>query len=107
MCPTCGEALVDHQIGGAYRSVAKRERRCGHCNTAVVELRDAPEVLGRFESRSAGDWFHVTVASRCPDCMESMHRAVFRADRGEVEVERCGRCALVVLDATDQARISG
>ena len=105
-CPTCAEALTDHQVGGAYRSVARQERRCGHCETAVVALRDAPEVLRRFDDRSPGDWFHVTVSSRCPDCLEPMERAVFHADRAEVEVERCKRCGLVVLDAEDQARLA-
>lgn len=105
-CPTCGEPLVDHQVGGAYRSVARKERRCAHCQTAVVDLRDAPDVFGRFADRTA-DWIHVTVSSRCPDCTRTMTRAIFSGERHEVEVERCKPCGVVVLDEADQARLSG
>ncbi|HBQ14206.1 MAG TPA: hypothetical protein DEF51_24785 [Myxococcales bacterium] len=104
-CPSCGEPLIDHQIGGAYRSVARKERRCASCETAVVGLRDAPDVFGRFSDRTT-DWLHVSVSSRCPDCLGTMSRAVFSGERHEVEVERCGPCGLVVLDAADQARLA-
>ena len=107
VCPACGDALVEHQAGGAYRSIARTERRCATCESVVLSLHDAPGVVGKFSDRSAHDWVHVTVASRCPQCLESMTRATYVSDRGQVEVERCERCALVVLEPEDERRLRG
>lgn len=107
VCPSCGDALVERQSGGAYRSIARVERRCASCGSLVLALNEAPGVLGRFSDRSASDWVHVAVSSRCPQCLESMTRAIFATDRGEIEVERCLSCRLVVLDPGDEQRLRG
>ena len=107
VCPSGGDALVERQAGGAYRAIARRERRCASCQSVVLGLHEAPGILGRFTDRSALDWVHVTVSNRCPECLDSMSRAVFATDRGEIEVERCLRCRLVVLDPGDEQRLRG
>jgi hypothetical protein len=107
LCPSCGDVLVDRQVGGAYRAVASEERRCPSCETRVLAIRAAPNVLGRFTDRTADDWVHVTVASRCPSCLDSMSRAVFSGDRGSVTVERCTRCQLVVIGSEDHGALRG
>lgn len=106
-CPSCGGMMRTAQVGGAYRSIAREEQRCGECNTAVIALDDAPATLGRFTDQSASDWVHVTVAPRCPRCTESLMRSVFRSAHGEAEVERCPRCQLVVIEPEDEARLTG
>lgn len=106
VCPACGDALVEHQAGGAYRSIARVERRCASCESLVLALHDAAGV-GKFADRSAHEWVHVGVASRCPACLESMTRATWSTDRGTVEVERCLPCALVVLGPEDERRLRG
>ncbi len=107
VCPSCGDALVEHQAGGAYRSVARLERRCRSCEALVLALHDAPGVIGAFADRSAHEWVTVIVASRCPQCLESMTRATWSTDRGTIEVERCVPCALVVLEPEDERRLRG
>lgn len=105
LCPSCGDRLASREVGGAYRSVASEELRCPSCDTRVLAIRNAPNVLGRFADRTDDDWVHVTVASRCPSCLDSMSRAVFSSDAGSVTVERCGRCQLVVLDAVNHGAL--
>ena len=106
-CPSCGGPLSRSQVGGAYRSVAREEHRCGECGTAVLALRDASSALGQFVDQSASDWVTVTVAFRCPQCTQSMLRAVFRSAHGEAQVERCAGCQLVVVEPEDEARLRG
>lgn len=107
LCPSCGDELVSREVGGAYRSVASEELRCPSCDTRVLAIRNAPNVLGRFTDRTDDEWVHVTVAGRCPSCLDSMSRAVFSGDAGSVTVERCARCQLVVIDAGDHQALNG
>ncbi|MCB9597395.1 MAG: hypothetical protein H6719_32015 [Sandaracinaceae bacterium] len=107
VCPACGDALVEHQAGGAYRSIARTERRCATCESVVLSLRDAAGMVGKFADRSAHEWVEVTVASRCPQCLESMTRATYASGHGEVLVERCLGCELVVFQPEDERRLRG
>lgn len=104
-CPSCGARMQASLPGGAYRSIARKQRRCTACNTAVLELDDAPNVLGHFTDLNATDWVLVTVAQRCPDCTGTMLRSVLRSARGEAEVERCPQCRLVVIEPDDERRL--
>lgn len=106
-CPRCGAVLHDRSAGGAYRAIARRERTCARCGTSVIDLEDAARTVGAFADLSRNDWVAVIVPLRCPRCTTTMHRAVFRTARGEAEVERCVRCGVVVLDATDRTRLTG
>ncbi len=104
-CPACGDDLVERRSGGAYRSVATTERGCASCGAVVLTLRSARETHGRFSDRSQHDLVAVTVAGRCPRCLESMTRAIYVFENRQLEVERCRACELVVLDREDQARL--
>lgn len=106
-CPSCGARMQASLPGGAYRSIVHKQRRCTACDTAVLELDDAPNVLGHFTDLNATDWVLITVAQRCPDCTGTMLRSVLRSARGEAEVERCPRCRLVVIEADDERRLVG
>lgn len=106
-CPSCGGTLRSSQVGGAYRSIAREERRCHDCQTAVLSIDDAPSALGAFTDLSAGDWVMVTVARRCPTCTQSMLRSVLRTAKGSAEVERCPACRLVVVEPEDEAQLTG
>lgn len=106
-CPSCGGKLSARHVGGAYRSVAREQMRCADCGTTVLQLENAPAVLGRFLDRSEGDWVHVSVPNRCPRCTAHMLRSVFATEHGETQVERCGRCHLVAIEPEDEARLLG
>ena len=100
-CPTCGGSLRDRGGGGAYRTFARSEQSC-ECGTVVLTLRDVHERHGQFADRSRNDLVDVTVSARCPRCLEHLQRAVYSFHDSELEVERCVRCDLVVLDTQDQ-----
>lgn len=104
-CPSCGGVLRSRQVAGAYRSVAREERRCDECQTVVLRLDDAPATLGLFTDHRAADWVLVTVPQRCPRCSRSMLRSVLHSAHGEAEVERCEPCGLVVIEPEDEARL--
>lgn len=106
-CPRCSSPLVDRAVGGAYRSIARRERSCARCGTTVLELEDAERSIGAFVDLSRTDWVAVIVPIRCPRCRQTMRRSVFRTRHGEAEVERCASCHVAVLDPTDRLRLTG
>ncbi len=107
VCPSCGGVLRGAQVGGAYRTVAREERRCGECNTVVLKLDDAPTVLGHFSDQRAGDWVTVTVPQRCPRCTGTMLSTILRSAHGQTEVEHCPPCGLVVIEPEDEVRLAG
>ncbi len=106
-CPRCGEGLRDRAVGGAYRTIARREQGCPRCGATVIELEDAARTLGAFADLSQTDWVAVVVPVRCPRCATTMRRSVFRTACGNAEVERCAECGVVVLDPDDRARLTG
>jgi predicted RNA-binding Zn-ribbon protein involved in translation (DUF1610 family) len=106
-CPSRGGGLQKSEVGGAYRSVAREERRCRDCGTAVLSLDGAPSTLGRFTDHSASDWLTVTVANRCPTCTQHLVRSRFQTARGAADVERCPACQLVAIEAEDEAALTG
>jgi hypothetical protein len=106
-CPRCQQRLGDTSIGGAYRTMARRERRCQACGATVVELEAAASIVGAFSARPQEEWVTVSAPMLCWRCGDPMARVIFRTSAGTAEVERCTPCGLVVLDADDRAVLSG
>jgi hypothetical protein len=106
-CPRCRAPMRDHAVGGAYRSMARREHVCTSCGVTLVELTDAAMSIGAFVDLSRNEWVAVIVPQPCLRCRQLMVRSVFRTDHGEAQVERCPPCGLVLLDPTDRARLAG
>jgi hypothetical protein len=106
-CPRCGQSLGDTSIGGAYRSMARRERSCSGCGTSVVDLEAASSLVGAFSSRPHEEWVVVSAPILCSRCGDPMARVVFRTSAGTAGVEHCAPCGVVVLDAEDRAVLAG
>lgn len=106
-CPCCGGGLTNRQLGGAYRSIARDERRCATCDVTVLSLRETTSLVGRFADSSAQDWVMVVTAQRCPQCLQSMTQGRLTTDDGSAEVERCVPCNLLVLEPADRLQLLG
>jgi hypothetical protein len=106
-CPKCAVPVRETEVGGAYRTMARRERACPRCRGALVDLDGTVTAIGAFADASGHDWVHVTAALLCPHCGRAMTRARFSTSRGQADVERCEPCRLVFLEEDDRARLRG
>lgn len=106
-CPRCGAPVSERASGGAYRSMVSREQTCDGCGTTVIELGATAQSIGAFSERPETEWVTVSVPMSCPKCSSHLTRTSLRTAHGVAEVERCVRCAIIVLEKKDRAVLGG
>lgn len=106
-CPRCAHAVKDVALGGAYRTMARRERACERCGGVILDLDATAIAIGAFADESRHEWVQIQAPIVCGRCRQPMTRAVFTTAHGRAQVERCVPCGVVFLEPPDRARLRG